>query len=85
MVKTTITLEDTLYKRLVKEALDKYGRTRGLSRLINEKLSAEIPANRAVANKVEKSFGSWMLKETGAEYVRKLRRQSEQRLRRMAI
>jgi hypothetical protein len=38
MVKTTIILEDELYKRLVKEALEKYGTTRKLSFLINEKL-----------------------------------------------
>lgn len=38
MVKTTIILEDELYKKLVKEALEKYGSTRKLSLLINEKL-----------------------------------------------
>ncbi len=38
MVKTTVLLEDELYKRLVKEALERYGSTRKLSALINEKL-----------------------------------------------
>ncbi|MGB9760666.1 MAG: hypothetical protein ACP5KW_11980 [Thermoproteota archaeon] len=38
MVKTTIILEDELYKKLVREALEKYGSTRKLSLLINEKL-----------------------------------------------
>ena len=37
-MKTTITLEDELYKKLVKEALERYGSTRKLSLLINEKL-----------------------------------------------
>jgi len=38
MVKTTIILEDELYKKLVKEALERYGSTKKLSFLINEKL-----------------------------------------------
>jgi len=38
MVKTTIILEDELYKKLVREALERYGSTRKLSLLINEKL-----------------------------------------------
>ncbi|MCX8189127.1 MAG: hypothetical protein N3F64_05400 [Nitrososphaeria archaeon] len=42
MVKTTIVLEDDLYKELVKEALEKYGTTRKLSKLINEKLRKSI-------------------------------------------
>ncbi len=42
MVKTTIILEDELYKQLVKEALEKYGSTKKLSLLINQKLKGEI-------------------------------------------
>ncbi|MEM1546175.1 MAG: hypothetical protein QXY40_03545 [Candidatus Methanomethylicia archaeon] len=42
MVKTTIILEDELYKQLVKEALEKYGSTRKLSLLINQKLKGEV-------------------------------------------
>jgi hypothetical protein len=38
MVKTTIMLEDQLYKQLVNEALEEYGSTRKLSLLINRKL-----------------------------------------------
>lgn len=49
-MKTTITLEDELYKKLVREALEKYGSTRKLSLLINEKLKKlekiEIPKRR---------------------------------------
>jgi hypothetical protein len=43
MVKITIILEDELYKQLVKESLEKYGSTRKLSLLINEKLKGETP------------------------------------------
>jgi len=42
MVKTTIILKDELYKQLVKEALEKYGTTRKLSVLINEKLEESM-------------------------------------------
>ncbi|MGQ9597252.1 MAG: hypothetical protein ACUVQY_10850 [Thermoproteota archaeon] len=41
MVKTTIILDDELYKSLVQEALEKYGSTKKLSQLINEKLKGE--------------------------------------------
>jgi len=37
-MKTTVILDDDLYKQLVQEALEKYGTTRKLSLLINEKL-----------------------------------------------
>jgi len=47
MGKTTIILDDDLYKALVKEALEKYGSTRKLSKLINEKLRAyTVPEKR---------------------------------------
>lgn len=39
MVKTTINLRDDVYRKLVKEAIEKYGNTKNLSRLINEKLA----------------------------------------------
>ena len=42
MVKTTIILKDEIYKQLVKEALEKYGSTRKLSLLINEKLESAL-------------------------------------------
>ena len=41
MVKTTIILDDELYRKLVQEALEKYGTTKKLSQLINEKLRGE--------------------------------------------
>jgi hypothetical protein len=35
MVKTRVILEDELYRRLVQEAIEKYGSTKKLSKLIN--------------------------------------------------
>ncbi len=85
MVKTTVTLEDSIYRKLAREALEKYGRTRSLSRLINEKLkvadensTAESMESKDTA--IERAFGSWKGKETGKEYVRRLRKESENRL-----
>ncbi len=88
MVKTTITLEDELYTRLVKEALERYGKTRTLSRIINEKLRAaevEKVSEKHVRDILEQSFGSWRIQEKGSQYVRKLRRESEKRLGRLKI
>jgi len=91
MAKTTINLDDELYKKLVKEAVEKYGTTRTLSKLINEKLKrAETSLSAPLSRKqkkdiIERAFGSWKIKETGAEYVRKLRRESEKRRERLGI
>ncbi len=41
MVKTTIILEDALYRQLVDESVREYGSTRKLSLLINSKLKGE--------------------------------------------
>jgi len=48
MVKTTIILEDDLYKELVKEALERYGTTRKLSKLINEMLRESMAQKKLV-------------------------------------
>ena len=90
MAKITINLEDDIYKKLVKEAVEKYGTTRTLSRLINEKLKkAEImKMNEEKLKKtdiVEKTAGLWKIKETGSEYVRKLRKEDEKRFKRLGI
>jgi hypothetical protein len=54
--------------------------------LINEKLgSAEIMPRGRFSDRVERSFGCWRIKDTGAGYVRKVRMQSEKRLRRMSV
>jgi hypothetical protein len=47
MVKTTIILDDDLYRELVEEAIKKYSSTRKLSLIINEKLrQAKISSKR---------------------------------------
>ncbi len=38
MVKTTIILDDCIYKKLIDESIEKYGTAKKLSVLINEKL-----------------------------------------------
>lgn len=38
MVRTTVVIEDDLYRKLVEESVKRYGSTRKLSKLINEKL-----------------------------------------------
>ena len=88
MVKTTVTLEDEIYKKLVREALEKYGRTRSLSRLINEKLKAAdsiSETNKEDKELIELAFGSWKTKESGTQYVRRLRKDSDKRFRRLGI
>jgi len=90
MVKTTINLENEIYKKLVKEAVEKYGTTRTLSKLINEKLKrADITEIKKEKEKsidiVEKTAGLWKIKESGAEYVRRLRKESEKRFERLGI
>lgn len=54
MVKTTIILDDDLYKELVKEALEKYGTTRKLSKLINERLRMQMPLSKAGGKRAKK-------------------------------
>jgi len=38
MVKTTIILNDDIYKKLINESIERYGTSKKLSKLINEKL-----------------------------------------------
>lgn len=38
MVKTTIILNDDIYKKLINESIERYGTSKKLSALINEKL-----------------------------------------------
>lgn len=46
MVKTTILLEDDLYRELVEESIKEYGSTKKLSLLINRRLRAGKPKKR---------------------------------------
>ena len=38
MVKTTINLDDEIYAEIVKESVEKYGSTRNMSKIINQRL-----------------------------------------------
>ncbi|EQD30693.1 hypothetical protein B2A_14041 [mine drainage metagenome] len=38
MVKTTINLDDEIYADIVKESIEKYGSTRNMSRIVNQRL-----------------------------------------------
>lgn len=96
MVKATVNFDDELYRRLIKETVEKYGKMRGFSKLINEKLwkaegvkpSIIKPKKEEIKKRleiVEKTFGAWGPGPSGAEYVRKLRRGSEKRLKRLGL
>ena len=91
MVKITINLEDDIYKKLVKEAVEKYGNARSFSKLINEKLKKSETSKPILMSKkrrkdiIERAFGSWKIKESGTEYVRKIRRESEKRMKRLGL
>jgi hypothetical protein len=85
MAKTTINLDEELYKKLVEESIKRFGSTKKISFLINEKLrkvEAEFPEKRVV----EKTFGLWKgWKISGEKYVKKIRKESEKRLERLGI
>ncbi len=82
MVKTTINLESEVYRELVSEAVKKYGTTKTLSRIINEKLKS---AKKPTLDIVKKTAGVWKIKETGYEYTKRIREESEKRTEKMGI
>ncbi len=64
MVKTTIILEDQLYKALINEAIAEYGSTRKLSILINRKLREAGNAKKKVrTKKIRIKLGHWLREE----------------------
>ena len=93
MTKATVNFDDDLYRKLIKETVEKYGKMRGFSKLVNEKLwktggkdMVMMKNGKDMRTSVAKeTFGAWKMKETGAEYVRKLRDESEKRLKRMGL
>lgn len=99
MVKATVNFDDELYRKLIKETVERYGKMRGFSKLVNEKIKAgekmesrdaefsktENEEIRKRRNIVERTFGSWKINETGAEYVRKIRKGWEKRAKRLGI
>ena len=42
MVKTTINLDEEIYAEIVKESIEKYGSTRNMSKIINQRLRSRI-------------------------------------------
>ena len=38
MVKTTINLDDEIYAEIIKESIEKYGSTKNMSKIINQRL-----------------------------------------------
>ena len=86
MVKTTISLDDEIYKKLIKESIERFGSTKKLSWLINEKLRLSEKISTHEKSIVEKTFGLWKeWKVPSKEYVRRIRKESEKRLKRMGL
>ena len=42
MVKTTINLDDEIYAEIIKESIEKYGSTKNMSKIINQRLRKKI-------------------------------------------
>ena len=42
MVKTTINLDDEIYAEIIKESIEKYGSTKNMSRIINQRLRSHM-------------------------------------------
>ncbi len=79
MVKTTINLRDDIYKKLVKEAIEKYGNTKNISKLVNEKLARAASGSKHdydIKKRLEivaRTAGAWKAKQSGREYVKEIR------------
>ena len=93
MVKTTINLRDDIYKKLVRETVEKYGNTKNLSRLINEKLErAESETSKVDSDAIRKRLkivrecaGSWKTRKSGREYVKEIRTDWKRRLEELTL
>ncbi len=91
LMKTTVNLDDDLYKKLVKETVEKYGNTKNLSKLINEKLSrSEGVAHRIDPAEVRRRLkivrenaGGWKMRESGREYQKDIRTGWAKRLKKL--
>ena len=93
MVKTTLELRDDLYKKLVNEAIEKYGNTKSLSRVVNESLETHMNERKSERKSKEeanrwreilrRTAGSWKGEKPGKEYVKELRSTWRKRQRRL--
>jgi len=91
-MKTTVNLDDELYKKLVKETVEKYGNTKNLSKLINEKLRAQGIDDSTDSSQIRKrlkilreSAGSWKTKQSGKEYTKQIRQGWNKRLKTVGL
>lgn len=92
MVKTTLELRDDIYRKMAKVSVEKYGNSKSLSRIANEAIEEYIEnsekSNLDIKKRIEiaeKAAGIWKSKESGSEYVRRIRSESEERLKRLGI
>ena len=92
MVKTTLELKDEIYKKLINESVAKYGNTKSLSLVVNENLEEHMSEKKDTKKEdkkwqeiLEKTFGSWGPGESGKDYVRKIRDESEKRRKRLGL
>lgn len=98
MVKTTLEIEDEVYRKLVEASVRKYGNARNISKMATEVIRAHLkekPMSEITRAKeedtdkkpdiVERTFGIWKTKETGDEYVRRIRKGWRKRAKRLGI
>lgn len=52
MVKTTINLDEDIYAEIVKESIEKYGSTKNMSKIINQRLSKRKPETKKRDNRI---------------------------------
>lgn len=52
MVKTTVNLDDEIYAEIIQESIEKYGSTKNLSKIINQRLRNKKVASRAGRKRV---------------------------------
>lgn len=100
MVKTTFEIKDEIYRKLVEASVKKYGNTKNLSRVTNEIIEEHLKEKSIATGGnsksedeeikrrleiVRRSAGSWKMKESGAEYTRKIRKGWEKRLKKLGL
>jgi len=53
MVKTTINLDDEIYADIVKESIEKYGSTKNMSKIINQRLRKKATGGRKRVTRIQ--------------------------------
>jgi len=90
MVKTTLELKDNVYRKLVEASLEKYGNTKNISKTANELIEESLGESREKDIKkrmtiAKKTAGIWSTKESGSDYVRRIRSESDKRFKKLGI